>query len=265
MIGVAADTRDLAEYRKALGLYLQLNRRDATEIVRRKGNDLRIALYRSFRAYAPAKGAPLSEARARDWRVRRRGAVGGLSAAAKKRADVRMGGNDSILVSSITENEGRIILRGARASKKGNRRILGGRSGMGGTAVSGRNALLRKPGDKVLNRRAIEVIEEINLRDKGRGASAVGWLAGRVALRKNALGQRVREIVRNRTGTQTGGMDYRADASEVSVTFSNRMTAARAVATKGAIGNAVRAATADLRVYIERKVKGTLQESGVAR
>lgn len=265
MIKASVDTRELEAFHETLARYLQLNRRDVGEITRRKGNDLRIALYDAFSAHAPAKGTSLHEAKGRGWRLRRRGAIEGLSATAHRRARARLGGHDSILVSSVSEADGRIVLRGVRASKTGQRRILGGRNNRGGQAVSGRNRKLRQSTDRVLNARALAVIEELNLRERARRVSAVGWLAGQKALRRNIQGQRVVEIVRNRTGSRLGDMTWDNDGNVASIQFMNRMGAAQAVASRGAVSVALRAANRDMRSYIDRKVQATIAESGVAR
>jgi hypothetical protein len=264
MITADIDTRELEAYRKTLALYLQLNQRDVGEIARRKGNDLRVAMYQSFRALAPAKGESLREAHARGWRVRRASSTGGLSAVAQRRARARMGGHESILVSSVTEKDGKIELRGVRASKSG-KRVSGGRHNRWGQAVSGRNRLLRQSGDRILNARAVAVIEEINLRERSRTAAAVGWLAGRRTLRRKDIGRSAREVVRNRTGIQVGDMTWSDDGTRAMVQFTNRLQAAQAVAARGAVAVGMRSASRDMRDYIERKVRGTILESGVAQ
>jgi len=194
MISVDIDTRELDRYRERLGLYMQLNRRDVKELVRRKGNDLRIALYREYRRFAPDPGESILEAKARSWRVRRRGV--GISPAARKRAAAKLGGHQSILVSDVRESVSKagtrtIRLTGVRQTKRG-QRTTGGRSNRGGRAVSGLDALIREPGDIVLNRRAVEVVEEVNLREKARVAAATGWLAGRRSEAEGAWRQRPR-------------------------------------------------------------------------
>lgn len=161
----------------ALGAYVQLSRRSIEETLIRQGRFAAIYLYKAFRRDTPARGSILARARASGWALGRndpKGQIAGISDTAYYRAQRRMGGFKSILANVIEESD-RIILRGVRVGKRG-KRIIGGRKGTRGFAVAGTNEALRRAGDVVLNRRAVQTIEEINLREAGRRFLAASFL-----------------------------------------------------------------------------------------
>lgn len=242
MIAPEIDQREIDSFRDSMALYLQLNQRDVAELVAKKGNDLRIALFRAFAAQAPARGTSLAEARARGWRVKRGG--GGLSANALKRADAIMQGATSITASSVRERKGQLRIFGFRPRNPNQTRR---RSGI------------------ILNRRAVAVVEEINLRERARRSAAVGWLAGRSQLPRARNGTTLLAHENNQTGTRLGTTSYSARDLAAEASFTNYAHGAGVVANRGAVANALAAATADLNTYIARKLKGTLMESGVAK
>lgn len=109
-------------------------------------------------------------ARIRGFRLGRRNfgsSQTGISATALQRATFWMGGHSSILAVPSQDQYGRLILGALRVGKRG-RRILGGRKGRGGAAVSGDFAGPLLPGEKRLNLRAVATIMELHLREAGR-------------------------------------------------------------------------------------------------
>lgn len=135
-------------------------------------------LFQLFAQQQPARGVILATAKARHFRT------GRISAEAYARARFWMGGFKSILARPTDDGE-RITLGAVRAGArrgKNNFRILGGRKGRGGSAVSGSGVfaagagLARQPGEKILNLRAVATAMELNLRTSGRGFMGASWL-----------------------------------------------------------------------------------------
>lgn len=161
----------------ALAQYQVVSGRTNAEVLTRQGRFFAIYLYSAFKRDVPAPGAILARAKADGWELGRRdpkGQIAGISDTAYYRAQRRMGGFKSILA-NVLEEKGRIVLQGVRVGKRG-KRIIGGRRGLGGSAVAGTDKLLRRDGDVVLNRRAVQTIEEINLRQSGRRFLAASFL-----------------------------------------------------------------------------------------
>lgn len=127
-------------------------------------------LVQLFRAQQPRRGEITKHARARGWRL------GRITAEARQRAERKLGGFDSILANVLEdEGTGKITLRGVRRGKKGGR-ITGGRRGLGGFAVGGRESDLRQDGDVRLNFQAVATIEELNMREGARGFLGAAFL-----------------------------------------------------------------------------------------
>lgn len=279
MIAVTAETKGLEAYDKTLKEYLDTRGPRAAEALNQKARQLVLGnqdsrfgavwdgLFELFRREAPSEGEATNSARARDFAMGRRANAfvktnEGISMAAWKRAEARMGGHDSILA-QVSDRGNRIHLSGVRVGKRG-RRIRGGRSGRGGEAVSGRDAALRRSGDKVLNRRAVAVVEEMAGRERGRGFAAIGWLFKTWRrVRINARSSRRTLQSLNKSGKPIGQVEIQSSKDEASILISNSAPGAGDLDRRsGIVARALSSQTKDMLDYLERKEREALQKGG---
>lgn len=249
----------LSRLSDALAEYKQVSGKTNQQILVKQGGKLSYELYKSFRAVTPASGSILARAKAGGWRLGRTGgdADAGISNTAYARARNRMGGFKSILAMVMEEN-GRILFRGVRVGKRG-KRVLGGRRSLGGSAVAGTNQTIqRNPGDVVLNFRAVQTIEEINMRETGRRFLAIAWnyrrwfTAGQGAQKTTTL---VNLQPRSKLGYgMLGSAQLAGDpatGAPVSLTLSSNVPGTREVGNaRGLFSRAIDALTADIRTYL---------------
>jgi len=210
----------------------------------KKGNDLRWALYRRFRALMPAGKKILEDARARGWRM------SDISPVAAMRAARLMSGKKSIM-GTVTDVGGTQILRSVRIGKRGGR-IYGGRRGTGGTAASAREARPHaQAGEVVMNRRAVETFFEVQARQKGRGFLSLPWLAHRrgKSTPKNPEGWS--DLLPNRAGTPLGRAQFQSTADGAKMTLTSFVEASRKY--PAAIALAMADVTGDIAQYFAKR------------
>lgn len=162
--------------RETLAAYKAVSGLTSQQVLVKKGRDLSFAAYAAYKSAVPAPGSILSRLKGLGWASGRKGpgSIDGISETAYERARARMGGHKSVLA-AVIEEAGRITVRTVRIGKRG-RRVIGGRRGIGGVVVAGRDWINRQSGDIVLNFRAMQTIEEVNLREAGRRFLAVSFL-----------------------------------------------------------------------------------------
>jgi len=212
-----AETEKLQQ---AIATYMQFTRRTSAEVMDAKGNDLRQALRRRFKAIEPARGKIPADARARGYRMRRR-RFGSVSPYAERLAEKTLGGNKQVY-GSVTQGAGAAgILRTVRIGQRG-QRITGGRHGRGGRAATMAEAMqFKNAGEKPLNKPALAAYFETMLRERGRGYLSSGFL-----------------LLRRQRGTaseRASGRPYRLVARTVRTAFPFRISERLAVSADGAV------------------------------
>lgn len=259
-------TTTLVHYKEVSGL---TNR----QVLIKQGRKLAIEHYKAFARDTPKQSSILENLRRREFRFGgRKGTTStGISERARDRASERMSGFKSILARVTYADGGQIILRGVRIGKRG-RRLLSKKRNAGQGAVAGDSSarfvqslraagpLDKRPGDVVLNRRAVETIEESNLRRSGRGFLAASWLyrrwlAANQSTRKNdiLLNQNTRSGIRFGL---LGSVKLRdgVNADEQTLTLSSFVPGIEAVGhSRNRFAQAIRGLRQDIRQYLVQK------------
>lgn len=220
-----------------------------------------------FLAQAPKNGAITAAAKARGFKL------GAISLEARKRAAFWMGGYRTILARPGTRDEGRRLTLGAvRAGPRRGRngfRVLGGRKGRGGTAVSGSGlfaygaGIQRQPGEKILNRRAVETLMEINLRESGRrflGSSFLFRRWRRLAASSPLRTDTTWRILENRNPRSalallgTAALEGREETGDLALRITSYVPGVQEIGeSRGLFARAIGAVRADLDTYLARK------------
>jgi len=260
----------------SLEQYQRVSGKTSQQVLIKQGQKLAVELYKSFRSVTPPKGFILAKIKAGGWALGRDGgdAEAGISNTAWARARAKMGGFKSILA-QVSEEADKIILQGVRVGKRG-RRVLGGRRGLGGSAVSGTDQSGIGRGDSVvLNFRAVQTIEEINLREHGRRFLAIAWnyrrwlQAGKGPLKATTL---VNVNPRSHIGYGMLGSVQLAgnpdNGGAVSLTLTSNVPGTREVGeAHGLFAHAVAMLTEDIRTYLldeQRKALFAALKEGIA-
>lgn len=250
---------------QTLAAYQLVSRRTNEEVLVNQGKFLAIFLYKAFIRDVPPKAGILATAKVRGWSLGRsdpKSQIAGISDTAYYRAQRRMGGFKSILATVVEETD-RIILRGVRVGKRG-KRILGGRRGLGGSAVSGTDTSGVARGDAVvLNRRAVQTIEEINLRTAGRRFLAASFLYRRWLVqgegdekRKTLINVQPRSSLLPRLGE----VNLVNGDTDQSLTLTSYVPGVNEIGTRrGRFGQAMLALVYSMEEYIARKQTAALE------
>jgi hypothetical protein len=246
-----------------LAEYQIVSRRTNEEVLVNQGKFLASFLYQSFKRDTPVRGSILKKIKSLGWALGRRdpaGQIAGISDTAYYRAQRRMGGFKSILAGVIEEDD-KIVLRGVRIGKRG-RRILGGRRGLGGLAVSGSDWINRKEGDVVLNQRAVQTIEEINLREAGRRFLAISFLYRRWLTQGRGEEKRTNLVnVQPRSSAPLlGEVNLNNGDRDQSLTLSSYVPGVAAIGeSRGRFGQAMQTLVYSMREYLDRKQREALE------
>jgi hypothetical protein len=263
---------------RTLGTYKDISGLTSKQVLVKQGRKLSIELYKAFKREKPAEGSIFTTLQRRGFRFGGRNGTTstGISERARDRASQRMGGHKSILGRIAEADGGKIILSGVRIGKRG-RRLVSKKRTAGIGAVSGDASTrfvqslnskgpLERDGDVVLNRRAVETIEEANLRRAGRGFLAASWLYRRWIVANKIGGQEAILLNQNPRSSLgfglLGRIRLKDSQSEQSLTLTSHVPGIEAIGhTRGRFTIAVRHTQEDIKQYLINKHVKVLKSS----
>lgn len=278
-------TSNAAEFAETFAKYRSLTRKVPGDALAHRAGRMSMRLYEEFSKLRPNIGEMISAARARRFRVKRKGddltaTQDGLSASAVERARTMLGGRKSDWFRVTDGPDGVPQVRLARVGvRNANKLVKGGRygnkfaasaRGLSGLA-SDQVTKLRQvsPELRKLNLRALSVaLELLNRTRAGRGGLlALQFLHSVYQRRKSSTVKNGPLISRTRGGVGIGsvifensGIDGEVSAVTIkgSVPGTTRVDAAHGVSDK-----AVDAETADMKVYISQKLGQAKKDAGL--
>jgi hypothetical protein len=287
---------ELEHFDRTMGQYIALSRRTPAEVVAQKGAQIIMGnqsppfpgLYQGLRRLAPKESEITRErlgvlsgtprGAKRPVKVRRR---------ARERADDLLAGRPSGLFQIRVRNGGRFTVRQTRFRKKGDKRIIN-RTNRGGTVRISRRADAMGS-EKLLNRISLAIALELQMREQGRGYTAISFLPkkyrrmlgkARAHVRRNAQAYRNRKIsmnkaltegvgamqedvvLRNATGEVLGRVAFRSSGPGAALRITGFTPPQARAQAQTIVGDVLRSVSADTAVYIDRKLSRTRKEVG---
>ena len=278
-------TSNAAEFADTFANYRRLSRKVPGEALAHRAGRMSMRLYEEFAKLRPNIGAMISQARTRNYRVRRMGneltkTQDGLSAAAVERARTMLGGRKSDWFRVTEGPDGVPQVRLARVGvRNANKLVRGGRygnkfaasaRGLSGLGAEQVNRLrVASPELRKLNLRALSVaLELLNRSRAGRGGLlALQFLHSVYQRRKSSTVKSGPLIARTRGGVGIGSVVFEnsgpnGDVSAVTIRGSVPGTT-KVDAKHGVSDRAVSAETDDMRVYIEQKLAKARKDAGL--
>lgn len=276
------------ELAATLQRYAEVSGKKLGDVLAREGREWSWGLYGAFKRISPKPSKILADAKARSFAMGRRSnaftpARFGISAAALKRAEGLLDGEKSDFFKVSTTGEGMLKIRkvrfGARRDLKKKTRLSsvlrGGRHGNRFAAGSLkarqvasyelRQATNADKSIKRLNLGALQAASEVSLRQRAAKGStlAVQWLPKVYKRRSSSTVKRGPLVTTARNGKTMGRVDIEIDRSQpIRITLTGLIPGTDKQATKHGIVNAVAGARiADMRVYIDRKLKEAAKEA----
>jgi hypothetical protein len=281
---------ELEHFDRTMGQYIALSRRTPAEVVAQKGAQIIMGnqsppfpgLYQGLRRLAP-KGGEITAERLgilagtprdarRPVKVRRR---------AEARARQLLGGRPSGLFA--IGPKGRV--KQVRFRKRGDGRIKGARGGV--IRTSRRSDALGS--EKLLNRISMAIALELQMRESGRGYTAVSFLPkkyrrmlgqARSRTRRDSQAFRNRKIpmdkaiaeglgtfqedvvLRNAAGQVLGRVVFRSSGPGAALRITGFTPPQARAQAQTIVGDVLRSVSADTAVYIDRKLSRTRKEVG---
>lgn len=243
--------------RENLVQYAALSGKTIADAVVKANNEIRWQCYFAFRNVAPERNFATKLAKQRNYAL-------DISQKAKDLASVLMGGR-AMVMGSVAKGEGPYgtdLIRTVRIGKKG-KRITGGRKARGGRAAESRDEALKFKMDHEhwLNRRAVQTFFEMMLRNRGRLSAAVSFMNKRYQklsrVDQISTGDSKKIVFSNpKASVQLMGeneMTQREDEVEATIRY-NFQSAGGLQKHRNLIQPAIRAAAADMKDYIRRKL-----------
>jgi hypothetical protein len=278
-------TSNAAEFAQTFARYRELSRKVPGEALAHRAGRMSMRLFEEFSKLRPNIGAMISAARARRFRVKRRGndlteTQDGLSAAAVERARTMLGGRKSDWFRVTDGPDGVPQVRLARVGvRNANKLVRGGRygnkfaasaRGLSGLGAEQVNRLrVASPELRKLNLRALSVaFELLNRTRAGRGGLlALQFLHSVYQRRRSSTVKSGPLIARTRGGVGIGSVVFENDGvnGDVSaITIKGSVPGTTKVDEKhGVSDRAVALETADMKVYVRQKLEQAKKDAGL--